>query len=86
MWQLVSGIHYQTPKSTVKEKLMDVSKELQDGLLQYKKNTPQSSEILEKSMMKNKQEKLLLFANKLQQFLVSLTFFPSFDEFTILIC
>lgn len=69
LWQLISGIHYATCTETVKEELLKVSKEMQDGILQFKKNVPASSEKLQKLIKDNRQEKLSLFTNKLQQYL-----------------
>lgn len=69
-YQLVSGIHYDSPISVVEEKLLEVSKELQDGILGYKKSDPTSSEKLEKQMKKDGQEKIIPFTQKLISFLV----------------
>lgn len=69
MWQLTSGIHYDTPKKTVLEKLLEVSKELQDGLHQYKMNSKMSNGKLEKMLKDTKQEKLLSFTKRLYLYL-----------------
>ncbi|TMW41442.1 hypothetical protein DOY81_013475 [Sarcophaga bullata] len=68
LWQLVSGIHYETPESTVKEELLKVSKELQDGLLQFKPANATKNN-LEKLLKEKKQEKLLAFTLRLQELL-----------------
>ena len=72
LWQLVSGIHYETPESTVKEELLKVSKELQDGLLQFKPANATKNN-LEKLLKEKKQEKLLAFTLRLQELLVSVS-------------
>lgn len=69
MWQLVSGIHYETPHKTVQDKLLDVSSQLLNGLHQYLKNSPNSIEKLDKILIENKQEKWRPFAINLQKFL-----------------
>lgn len=69
LWQLVSGIHHETPESTVQEELMNVSKELQDGLLQFK-TANSTKNNLEKLLTEKKQEKLLPFTLRLQELLV----------------
>ncbi|XP_058830469.1 nucleoporin Nup188 [Topomyia yanbarensis] len=71
LWQLVSGIHYETPNSVVRDKLTDVSKELTDGILLYKKagSDRGSEEKLQKMMKERNQQKLLTFAMKLHQYL-----------------
>lgn len=66
----MSGIHYETPESTVKEELLNVSKELQDGLLQFKPANATKNN-LEKLLKEKKQEKLLAFTLRLQELLVS---------------
>lgn len=70
LWQLVSGIHHETPESTVKEELLNVSKELQDGLLQFK-TAKSTQNDLEKLLSEKKQEKLLPFTLRLQELLVN---------------
>lgn len=72
MWQFVSGIHYGTPNAEVKEKLLQVSKELVDGLLHYKKPTKESEQKLQKLIKDRNQLKLQPFANKLHQYLVNI--------------
>uniref|UniRef100_A0A182PSF0 Nucleoporin NUP188 n=1 Tax=Anopheles epiroticus TaxID=199890 RepID=A0A182PSF0_9DIPT len=69
LWQFVSGIHYGTPNADVKEKLLQVSKELVDGILHYKTPTKASEEKLQKLIKDRKQLKLQPFANKLHQYL-----------------
>ncbi|XP_041771504.1 nucleoporin Nup188-like isoform X1 [Anopheles merus] len=69
LWQFVSGIHYGTPNADVKEKLFQVSKELVDGILHYKKPTKASEEKLQKLIKDRNQLKLQPFANKLHQYL-----------------
>ncbi|ETN64999.1 hypothetical protein AND_003230 [Anopheles darlingi] len=69
LWQFVSGIHYGTPNAEVKEKLLQVSKELVDGLLHYKKPTKESEQKLQKLIKDRNQLKLQPFANKLHQYL-----------------
>ncbi|XP_061392564.1 nucleoporin Nup188 [Musca vetustissima] len=68
LWQLVSGIHHETPESTVLEELTNVSQELQDGLLQFKTSND-SKTTLEKLLAEKKQEKLLPFTIRLQELL-----------------
>lgn len=53
----------------MKTKLFDVSKHLQDGIEQFKKNTNESNEKLQKRLKDEKQEKLLKFTQKLQDYL-----------------
>jgi hypothetical protein len=69
-FQLISGVHYDAPEEVVEEKLLAASKELQDGILGYKKSDPKSMEKLEKEMKNAGQEKIISFAQKLYQFLV----------------
>uniref|UniRef100_A0A1B0GBY2 Nucleoporin NUP188 n=1 Tax=Glossina morsitans morsitans TaxID=37546 RepID=A0A1B0GBY2_GLOMM len=68
LWKLVSGIHHETPESTVLEELLNVSCELQDGLLQFK-GTAASKTKLETLLAEKKQEKLLAFTLRLQELL-----------------
>ncbi|KNC21791.1 hypothetical protein FF38_03233 [Lucilia cuprina] len=68
LWQLVSGIHHETPESTVKEELINVSKELQDGILQFK-TANSTKNNLEKLLSDKKQDKLLPFTLRLQELL-----------------
>lgn len=69
LWQLVSGIQHETPESTVHEELLNVSKELQDGVLQFRKHS--ASEVkLEDLLKEKKQQKLLPFTQNLQELLV----------------
>lgn len=65
----MSGIHHETPESTVLEELLNVSCELQDGLLQFK-GTAASKTKLETLLAEKKQEKLLAFTLRLQELLV----------------
>uniref|UniRef100_A0A182N1Q7 Nucleoporin NUP188 n=1 Tax=Anopheles dirus TaxID=7168 RepID=A0A182N1Q7_9DIPT len=69
LWQFVSGIHYGTPNADVKEKLLQVSKELVDGILHYKKPSKASEEKLQRLIKDRNQLKLQPFANKLHQYL-----------------
>ncbi|XP_049298914.1 nucleoporin Nup188 [Anopheles funestus] len=69
LWQFVSGIHYGTPNADVKEKLFQVSKELVDGILHYKKPSKASEQKLQKLIKDRNQLKLQPFANKLHQYL-----------------
>ncbi|XP_012160281.1 nucleoporin NUP188 homolog [Ceratitis capitata] len=68
LWQLVSGIHHETPESTVREELLNVSKELQDGVLQFRKRKA-SNVKLEDLLKEKKQQKLLPFTQNLQELL-----------------
>nr|XP_036219125.1 nucleoporin NUP188 homolog [Bactrocera oleae] len=68
LWQLVSGIHHETPESTVREELLNVSKELQDGVLQFRKRAA-SNVKLEDLLKEKKQQKLLPFTQNLQELL-----------------
>ncbi|XP_017478764.1 PREDICTED: nucleoporin NUP188 homolog [Rhagoletis zephyria] len=68
LWQLVSGIHHETPESTVREELLNVSKELQDGVLQFRKRSA-SNVKLEDLLKEKKQQKLLPFTQNLQELL-----------------
>lgn len=74
LWQLISGIHYETPNAVVQDRLSDVSKQLTDGILMYKKaaGDKTSEEQLKKVMKERNQHKLLAFATKLYQYLVSM--------------
>ncbi|XP_055610232.1 nucleoporin Nup188 [Uranotaenia lowii] len=69
LWQLISGIHYETPNGVVRDKLLDVSKELTDGILFYKKADKTSADKLQKTMKDRNQGKLIAFATKLYQYL-----------------
>lgn len=71
LWQLISGIHYETPNAVVQDKLLDVSKDLVDGILLYKKagSDKSSDEKLQKMLKERNQPKLLTFASKLHQYL-----------------
>lgn len=71
VWQLVSGIHHETPESIVMEELLLVSTELQDGILQYRSSSS-STVKLEDLLAEKKQQKLLEFTQKLQDLLVCL--------------
>ncbi|XP_053962764.1 nucleoporin Nup188 [Anastrepha ludens] len=68
LWQLVSGIHHETPESTVREELLNVSKELQDGVLHFRKRATSNIK-LEDLLKEKKQEKLLPFTQNLQELL-----------------
>ena len=65
----MSGIHHETPESTVREELLNVSKELQDGVLQFRKRAA-SNVKLEDLLKEKKQQKLLPFTQNLQELLV----------------
>lgn len=71
MWQLVSGINFETPTKIVSEQLSSVAPQLLDGLKQFHKNKPESDQKLKDLLKKSGQEKLLVFTQKLQQYLVS---------------
>lgn len=80
LWQLVSGIHHETPETIVLEELLLVSNELQDGILQYR--SASSSNIkLEDLLAEKKQQKLLEFTQKLQELLVKNDFFSLYFLF-----
>ncbi|KAH8401738.1 hypothetical protein KR009_007585, partial [Drosophila setifemur] len=68
LWQMVSGIHYETPKETVLAELMNVTTELQAGVLQFK---PKRASDVQLNMLlkEKKQEKLLPFTERLQELL-----------------
>ncbi|XP_034111624.1 nucleoporin Nup188 [Drosophila albomicans] len=68
LWQMVSGIHYETPQDTVKEELHNVSSELQAGVLQFKPKSASNLQ-LEALLKEKKQEKLLPFTERLQELL-----------------
>lgn len=65
----MSGTFYNENQDVVKTKLMDVSKEIQDGLLSFRKSTSDASQKLEKLLKEKHQEKLIPFVQKLYQFL-----------------
>ena len=60
---------YEENQDTVQEKLLEVQKEIQDGILGFTKNTEKSSEKLEALMKEQKQQQLIPFTQKLYQFL-----------------
>ncbi|KAM8711470.1 hypothetical protein ACLKA7_000590 [Drosophila subpalustris] len=68
LWQMVSGIHYETPQDTVREELLNVCSELQAGVLQFK---PKSASDIQLAVLlkEKKQEKLLPFTERLQELL-----------------
>ncbi|XP_068144415.1 nucleoporin Nup188 [Drosophila tropicalis] len=68
LWQMVSGIHYETPQETVGEELLRISSELQDGVLQFKPKKASNVE-LATLLKEKKQEKLLPFTETLQEML-----------------
>ncbi|XP_037942076.1 nucleoporin NUP188-like [Teleopsis dalmanni] len=68
LWQLVSGINYETPEDTVQTELLSVAKELECGLLQFKDMSASTIDI-EKLLQQKKQEKLLMFTQRLQELL-----------------
>lgn len=70
LWQLVSGIHYETPEETVSSSLTEVSEKLCEGILQWKTPVNSSSQAdLEKLLKDKHQEKLIPFTKKLQELL-----------------
>lgn len=69
IYQLVSGTYYNENQSVVKQKLLDVSKEIQDGIRSFNKPTFDANEQLEKLLKSKHQEKLIPFTQKLYQFL-----------------
>uniref|UniRef100_A0A336LW21 CSON001696 protein n=1 Tax=Culicoides sonorensis TaxID=179676 RepID=A0A336LW21_CULSO len=69
LWLLVSGINFETPTKIVQEQLSSVSKQLLEGLNQFKKNSTESDEKLKTLLKKLNQEKLLTFTQRLQQYL-----------------
>ncbi|XP_064547907.1 nucleoporin Nup188 [Drosophila montana] len=68
LWQMVSGIHYETPRGTVRDELLNVCSELQAGVLQFK---PKSASNVQLAVLlkEKKQEKLLPFTERLQELL-----------------
>ncbi|XP_016986154.1 nucleoporin Nup188 [Drosophila rhopaloa] len=68
LWQMVSGIHYETPQETVREELMNVATELQAGVLQFKPKSASNIQ-LGTLLKEKKQEKLLPFTERLQDLL-----------------
>lgn len=68
LWQMVSGIHYETPKGTVREELLNVCSELQAGVLQFKPKSASNVELCT-LLKEKKQEKLLPFTERLQELL-----------------
>ncbi|KAH8407678.1 hypothetical protein KR222_010528, partial [Zaprionus bogoriensis] len=68
LWQMVSGIHYETPKATVREELLNVCSELQAGVLQFKPKSASNIQ-LDALLKEKKQEKLLPFTERLQELL-----------------
>ncbi|XP_052839879.1 LOW QUALITY PROTEIN: nucleoporin Nup188 [Drosophila gunungcola] len=68
LWQMVSGIHYETPQQTVREELMNVATELQTGVLQFKPKSASNVQ-LGTLLKEKKQEKLLPFTERLQDLL-----------------
>ncbi|XP_030380113.1 nucleoporin NUP188 homolog [Scaptodrosophila lebanonensis] len=68
LWQMVSGIHFETPENTVSEELLNVKSELLAGLLHFK---PKSASNVQLSTLlkEKKQEKLLPFTERLQDLL-----------------
>ncbi|XP_017054002.1 nucleoporin Nup188 [Drosophila ficusphila] len=68
LWQMVSGIHYETPQETVREELLNVATELQAGVLQFRPKS--ASNVQVGTLLKEKkQEKLLPFTERLQDLL-----------------
>lgn len=70
MWQLVSGINFETPTKIVSEQLFSVAPQLLDGLKQFNTNKPESDQKLKDILKKSGQERLQTFTQKLQQYLV----------------
>ncbi|XP_017866977.1 PREDICTED: nucleoporin NUP188 homolog isoform X1 [Drosophila arizonae] len=68
LWQMVSGIHYETPKGTVREELLNVCSELQAGVLQFKPKSASNVQLCA-LLKEKKQEKLLPFTERLQELL-----------------
>ncbi|XP_017147680.1 nucleoporin NUP188 homolog isoform X1 [Drosophila miranda] len=68
LWQMVSGIHHETPRDIVREELMSVCSELQAGVLQFKPKSASDVQ-LEALLRDKKQEKLLSFTERLQDLL-----------------
>ncbi|KAH8292589.1 hypothetical protein KR018_009705, partial [Drosophila ironensis] len=68
LWQMVSGIHYETPQESVLQELMKVSSELQAGVLQFKPKCASDIQ-LSQLLRDKKEEKLLAFTERLQELL-----------------
>ncbi|SPP74611.1 nucleoporin NUP188 homolog [Drosophila guanche] len=68
LWQMVSGIHHETPQAMVREELMSVCSELQAGVLHFKPKSASDVQ-LEALLRDKKQEKLLSFTERLQDLL-----------------
>ncbi|EDW02316.1 nucleoporin Nup188 [Drosophila grimshawi] len=68
LWQMVSGVHYETPRGTVREELLNVCSELQAGVLQFKPKSASNVQ-LAALLKEKKQEKLLAFTVRLQELL-----------------
>ncbi|XP_017079209.1 nucleoporin Nup188 [Drosophila eugracilis] len=68
LWQMVSGIHYETPQDTVREELMNVATELQAGVHQFKQKSASNVQ-LATLLKEKKQDKLLPFTERLQDLL-----------------
>ena len=70
LYKLVSGTFYNENQDVVKKSLLDVTKEIEDGLLSFKKPAAEgSNETLEKLLKEKHQEKLIPFSKKLFVFL-----------------
>lgn len=67
VWQMVSGLHQDTPKDKVKAKLIELREELKEGLLHFKPCNNNSDADLAK-LLKG-QEKLLPLTKYLQKYL-----------------
>lgn len=65
----MSGTFYDESQDVVKKKLLEVYKEIQEGLSVFKKPSPDSNEKLEKLLKEKHQDKLIPFTKKLYQFL-----------------
>uniref|UniRef100_T1GGY8 Nucleoporin Nup188 N-terminal domain-containing protein n=1 Tax=Megaselia scalaris TaxID=36166 RepID=T1GGY8_MEGSC len=68
LWQLVSGIHYETPEEKVRTELSNVSKKICEGILQFRPACASKTD-LETLLEGKHQEKLIPFTKKLQNLL-----------------
>lgn len=66
---MASGLHQDTPSDKVREKLLEVTEDLRDGLLKFQTNTSGSDTKLEKLLKDARQEKLLPLTKHLQKYL-----------------
>lgn len=65
----MSGINYATPTEDIRDQLGAISKQLLDGLGQFRKSSPSSEEKLKKTLTTGKQVKILKFTQRLHLFL-----------------